>query len=232
MREKRFDVAVAGCGVARLSAAGAAAEAGARDAELEPAPPQEWRGWWRRRWRRSARPTTPSPLAASTSRRCAPRGPGGQPLRRPVGDLHAGRLLAWPALPPGFAGIQPACPARGTGPRLRPARRPAAARCLRCGLRPVCGDGRRGGYPRRRLPQRIHLAPRAADGPRRRGDGCAGHAVRYARFMAEARAALGLQVGRIGHYARPPAATLAHARAAAGAIDMAEGSFSGGKGRR
>jgi hypothetical protein len=54
----------------------------------------------------------------------------------------------------------------------------------------------------------------------------------YARFMAGTRAALGLQVSRIGHYARPPAAMLAQARAAAGAAEMAEGSFSGGDGRR
>ncbi len=54
----------------------------------------------------------------------------------------------------------------------------------------------------------------------------------HARFMAAARAALGLQVSRIGHYARPPAAMLAHARAAAGTTDMAEGSFSSGNDRR
>ena len=41
MREKRFEVVVAGCGVAGLSAAVAAAEAGARVAVLERAPPEE-----------------------------------------------------------------------------------------------------------------------------------------------------------------------------------------------
>jgi tricarballylate dehydrogenase len=41
MREKRFDVVVAGCGVAGLSAAVAAAEVGARVAVLERAPPEE-----------------------------------------------------------------------------------------------------------------------------------------------------------------------------------------------
>ena len=59
-----------------------------------------------------------------------------------------------------------------------------------------------------------------------------GTLFRYARFMAGARAALGLQVSRAGHYARPPAAMLAQARAAAGATDMAEDSFSGGDDRR
>ncbi|TDH59336.1 FAD-dependent oxidoreductase [Dankookia rubra] len=41
MREKRFEVVVAGCGVAGLSAAVAAAEAGAQVAVLERAPPEE-----------------------------------------------------------------------------------------------------------------------------------------------------------------------------------------------
>ena len=41
MRDKRFDVVVAGCGVAGLSAAVAAAEAGARVAVLERAPREE-----------------------------------------------------------------------------------------------------------------------------------------------------------------------------------------------
>ncbi|RYI98773.1 MAG: FAD-dependent oxidoreductase, partial [Acetobacteraceae bacterium] len=41
MREKRFDVVVAGCGVAGLSAPAAAAEAGARVVVLERAPPAE-----------------------------------------------------------------------------------------------------------------------------------------------------------------------------------------------
>jgi allantoin racemase len=59
-----------------------------------------------------------------------------------------------------------------------------------------------------------------------------GTLFRYARFMAGARAALGLQVSRAGHYARPPAAMLAQARAAAGATDVAESSFSGGNDRR
>jgi len=59
-----------------------------------------------------------------------------------------------------------------------------------------------------------------------------GTLFRYARFMADARAALGLGVSRLGHYARPPAAMLAQARAAAGAADMAEASFSGGDDRR
>jgi allantoin racemase len=59
-----------------------------------------------------------------------------------------------------------------------------------------------------------------------------GTLFRYAGFMAGARAALGLQVSRAGHYARPPAAMLAQARAAAGVTDMAEGSFSGGNDRR
>src|SRR5918997_1740983 len=41
MREERFDVAVAGCGVAGLSAAVAAAECGARVVVLERAPREE-----------------------------------------------------------------------------------------------------------------------------------------------------------------------------------------------
>ena len=54
-----------------------------------------------------------------------------------------------------------------------------------------------------------------------------GTLFRYAQFMAGARASIGLQVSRLGHYARPPAAMLAQARAAAGAVDMPESSFSG-----
>jgi allantoin racemase len=54
----------------------------------------------------------------------------------------------------------------------------------------------------------------------------------HARFMAGTRAAFGLQVSRAGHYARPPTAMLAQARATSGAVDMAEGSFSGGIDRR
>ena len=54
----------------------------------------------------------------------------------------------------------------------------------------------------------------------------------YAGFMVGARSALGLQVSRAGQYARPPAAMLAQARAAAGARDMTEAMFSGsGEGR-
>ncbi|WP_149537501.1 aspartate/glutamate racemase family protein [Siccirubricoccus phaeus] len=54
-----------------------------------------------------------------------------------------------------------------------------------------------------------------------------GTLFRYAQFMVGARASIGLQVSRIGHYARPPAAMLAEARRAAGAVDVAESSFSG-----
>lgn len=59
-----------------------------------------------------------------------------------------------------------------------------------------------------------------------------GTLFRYARFMAGARASIGLQVSRAGHYARPPAAMLAEARRAAGAADMAKSSFSGRADRR
>jgi allantoin racemase len=55
-----------------------------------------------------------------------------------------------------------------------------------------------------------------------------GTLFRYAGFMADARSALGLQVSRIGHYARPPPAMLAQARAAARLSDMREDEFSGG----
>jgi allantoin racemase len=54
-----------------------------------------------------------------------------------------------------------------------------------------------------------------------------GTLFRYAGFLAGARTALGLQVSRAGHYARPPAAMLAEARATAGARDMREDEFSG-----
>lgn len=54
-----------------------------------------------------------------------------------------------------------------------------------------------------------------------------GTLFRYAAFLAGARAALGLQVSRAGHYARPPPAMLAQARAAAGLRDMREDEFSG-----
>ncbi len=57
--------------------------------------------------------------------------------------------------------------------------------------------------------------------------GSLGTLFRYAQFIAGARASIGLQVSRAGHYARPPAAMLAQARTAAGAIDMPESSFSG-----
>jgi hypothetical protein len=58
-----------------------------------------------------------------------------------------------------------------------------------------------------------------------------GTLFRYAGFLAGARAALGLSVSRAGHYARPPAAMLAAARAATGARPMAEHEFSGGEDR-
>ena len=50
---------------------------------------------------------------------------------------------------------------------------------------------------------------------------------RYAAFLAGARSALGMQVSRVGHYARAPAAMLEQARAAAGAKAMDEPEFSG-----
>ena len=59
-----------------------------------------------------------------------------------------------------------------------------------------------------------------------------GTLFRYAQFMAGARAAIGLQVSRAGRYARPPAAMLAEARAAAGATAMTEDRFSGDADRR
>ena len=59
-----------------------------------------------------------------------------------------------------------------------------------------------------------------------------GTLFRYAQFMAGARASIGLEVSRAGHYARPPAAMLAEARRAAGAADMAESGFSGTADRR
>ena len=55
-----------------------------------------------------------------------------------------------------------------------------------------------------------------------------GTLFRYAGFMAGARAALGLQLSRVGHYARPPPAMLAQARAAAGLRPMEESDFSRG----
>ncbi len=55
-----------------------------------------------------------------------------------------------------------------------------------------------------------------------------GTLFRYAGFLAGARSALGLEVSRAGHYARPPAAMLAQARAAAGLSGMREDEFSGG----
>jgi hypothetical protein len=54
-----------------------------------------------------------------------------------------------------------------------------------------------------------------------------GTLFRYAGFLAGARSALGLGVSRAGHYARPPAAMLAQARAAAGLSGMREDEFSG-----
>ena len=54
-----------------------------------------------------------------------------------------------------------------------------------------------------------------------------GTLFRYAAFMAGARTALGLQVSRAGHYARPPAAMLDQARHSAGARAMEEAEFSG-----
>jgi Asp/Glu/hydantoin racemase len=58
-----------------------------------------------------------------------------------------------------------------------------------------------------------------------------GALLRYAGFMAGAREALGLQVSRVGHYARPPAAMLARARAVAGLAGLDEAAFSGGGAR-
>jgi allantoin racemase len=55
-----------------------------------------------------------------------------------------------------------------------------------------------------------------------------GTLFRYAAFLAGARSALGLGVSRAGHYARPPAAMLTAARAAAGLRGMREDDFSGG----
>ena len=49
----------------------------------------------------------------------------------------------------------------------------------------------------------------------------------HAVFMAGLRTGLGLQISRAGHYARPPAAMLDQARAAAGAQPMQEDEFSG-----
>jgi hypothetical protein len=57
-----------------------------------------------------------------------------------------------------------------------------------------------------------------------------GTLFRYAAFLAGARAALELGVSRAGHYARPPPAMLAAARAAAGLRGMREDEFSGGAG--
>ncbi len=54
-----------------------------------------------------------------------------------------------------------------------------------------------------------------------------GTLFRYGAFMAGARSALGLQVSRAGHYARPPAAMLDQARTAAGMRPMDEAEFSG-----
>jgi allantoin racemase len=55
-----------------------------------------------------------------------------------------------------------------------------------------------------------------------------GTLFRYAGFLAGARSALGLEVSRVGHFARPPAAMQAQARAAAGLRGMREDEFSGG----
>lgn len=54
-----------------------------------------------------------------------------------------------------------------------------------------------------------------------------GALFRYAAFMAGARIRLGLRVSRRGHYARPPATMLEHARAQAGVATLGEEAFSG-----
>jgi Asp/Glu/hydantoin racemase len=54
-----------------------------------------------------------------------------------------------------------------------------------------------------------------------------GSLFRHAAFMAGARAKLGLGVSRRGHYAKPPAAMLAQARARAGTTALEEDAFSG-----
>ena len=52
---------------------------------------------------------------------------------------------------------------------------------------------------------------------------------RYAAFMAASRAAIGLEVSRVRHYAKPSAAMLDHARRFAGSRPIAEDEFSGGE---
>lgn len=54
-----------------------------------------------------------------------------------------------------------------------------------------------------------------------------GTLFRYAGFMAGARATLGLQVSRVGFYAKPPDAMLVQARLAAGVRRIEEEDFSG-----
>ena len=54
-----------------------------------------------------------------------------------------------------------------------------------------------------------------------------GTLFRYAGFMAGARAALGLQVSRVGFYAKPPGAMFLQARLAAGVRGIEQAEFSG-----
>ncbi|MCB4823975.1 aspartate/glutamate racemase family protein [Roseicella aerolata] len=86
----------------------------------------------------------------------------------------------------------------------------------------IPGDGFLNEFAWRHGVRRLHGAP-VMD--------ALGTLFRHAAFMAGARTALGLKVSRIGHYARPPPAMLAQARAAAGVGPMAEGDFSGGNDR-
>jgi len=58
-----------------------------------------------------------------------------------------------------------------------------------------------------------------------------GTLFRHAAFMAGARTALGLEVSRVCHYAKPPPGMLAQARAASGLRPMEESDFSRGDGR-
>ena len=84
----------------------------------------------------------------------------------------------------------------------------------------IPGDGFLNEFVWRHGVKRLHGAP-VMD--------ALGTLFHHAGFMAGARLALGLEVSRSGHYAKPPASMLEQARAAAGIRPMAESEFSGGK---
>jgi allantoin racemase len=162
-------------------------------------------------------------LRSRTARRALT---GRHSLRRPVGNLHAGGLFAWPQFRTGGAGGEPACAARGADPRIQPAgatggrgddaaadreymleadddvTQPILA-AFEQACRPLVdagaevvipGDGFLKEFVWRHDIQVLHGAP-VMD--------ALGMLFRYAGFMAGARAALGLQVSRVGFYITP-----------------------------